>query len=80
MASNDLDKWGNSPGTQASRLNQLLLAPGHQTVEDLYKRLVQEFPTTTRGRVHGHIKYLRKFKAKLSEYKKERLLHIRLEG
>ena len=80
MTVSALDRWGNAPGTQAARLNELLALPGHHTVDDLYQRLVSEFPTTTRGRVHGHIKYLRKQNAKLSEYKEGGLLHIRLDG
>ena len=79
MAKSKQDQWRNASGNQAARLNQLLMESGHHTIEDLYQRLVLEFSTTTHGRVRSHITYLRKLKAKLSEYKKGRLLYIRLD-
>lgn len=57
--SKECDQWGNGLRTLAARINELLSLGLFRSVKDIYDILVNEFPTTTLGRVRQHCRWLR---------------------
>jgi len=75
------DHWGYGIGTQAARLNRMLAGSKFLSVEDMYKALVMEFPSTTRSRVSSHMTSLRrKQRGHLQERREGRIMLFRLVG
>jgi hypothetical protein len=73
------DKWGNGLGTQAAWINELLSGSSFRSVNEVYDILVQEFPTTTVGRVRQHCRWLREnHPNRLEESREGRLITYRL--